>query len=249
MRCSGNLAAANFVLALACRSFEMGSCLHMCVIRGCGSGGPFLLSGGRHMDDEQAQGSQPARPARTRVLQRGFLEVGNRVVPVQIRNISAQGAMVSGLGSCRSGEAVILRREKTSAAGSIAWTAADTVGIVFADPLNEAEWLPRLATADHEPEHDGLGADGASSATADERTLLFKRISEEQQLIARLLEQVANRLSDDPFVVRRFSKELQALVETADVATSLSLVVNAADPVGEAWKVKIENLRRRLTRD
>lgn len=66
---------------------------------------------------------------------------GNPCV-VRIRNLSPQGALIEGLGLPAVGARVRLFRGPFSAPAQLVWHAHDRAGLLFATPLNVADWLP-----------------------------------------------------------------------------------------------------------
>lgn len=186
------------------------------------------------------------RPARTKVLQRAFLETSTEVVPVQLRNISSSGAMVVGQIRWQVGDDVILRREEASAKGIIAWICQKETGIKFAQPVIEATWLPNSTEIDNIPENQDLQS---QRECGDEKSSIYFRVSEELNVASRIIDMVTEKISRNPLILIQLSTEIQLLDNLRQVIIELAKVVGSDDVINQAWKVRVEELRRRLTRD
>ena len=97
--------------------------------------------------DQPAPGSK-RRSARTRVLLSATLEYPDRVLPVLLRNLSENGALVEAEGLVGSDCKCWLRRKELCVEGHVAWIDGNFAGIAFTDSLSpEAamEHVPRSA--------------------------------------------------------------------------------------------------------
>ena len=97
--------------------------------------------------DQPAPGSK-RRSARTKVLLSATLEYSDRVLPVLLRHLSENGALVEAEGLVDTDCKCRLRRKELCVEGHVAWIDGNFAGIAFTDSLSpEAamEHVPRLA--------------------------------------------------------------------------------------------------------
>jgi PilZ domain. len=91
------------------------------------------------MDESSA--SQNRRSTRSPVLLSAKVEVAGVEVPVILRNLSAQGALVEGAQLPPEGSATVFRRNELCIAGQIVWVEGRYAGIAFSRLLERAELL------------------------------------------------------------------------------------------------------------
>lgn len=97
--------------------------------------------------DEPAS-EQKRRSARAKVLLSATLEYPDRVLPVVLRNLSENGALIEAAGLVAGACECRLRRKDLCVEGHVAWTEGKLAGIAFTSPLiPEAvmEHVPRPA--------------------------------------------------------------------------------------------------------
>jgi hypothetical protein len=91
------------------------------------------------MDESSA--SQNRRSTRSPVLLSAKVEVGGAQVPVILRNLSAQGALVEGAQLPAEGATTVFRRNELCIAGQIVWVEGRYAGLAFIRKLERAELL------------------------------------------------------------------------------------------------------------
>jgi len=90
---------------------------------------------------DQSSASQNRRSTRSPVLLSAKVEVGGTEVPVILRNLSAEGALVEGAQLPPEGSATIFRRNELRVDGQIVWVEGRYAGIAFTRELERAELL------------------------------------------------------------------------------------------------------------
>ncbi|QIK77705.1 PilZ domain-containing protein [Sphingomonas piscis] len=69
------------------------------------------------------------------------IELGATSIPVKLRNLSEQGALIEGPRLPLEGSDVLFRRNELEVAGRIAWVSGKQAGIAFAAPLSTQDVL------------------------------------------------------------------------------------------------------------
>jgi len=107
--------------------------------------------------DESSQ-TQNRRTRRSNVLMAASLELSGTSLPVKLRNLSADGALVVGDKLPVEGASLIFRKGDLSVAGHVAWTKGRQAGISFTQKLNPEQLLrhvpapkPRVTPAFRRP--------------------------------------------------------------------------------------------------
>lgn len=115
-----------------------------------------LLSYPAAMD--QSSTPQNRKNRRSNVLMSASLELSGTSLPVKLRNLSAEGALVEGDKLPVEGAAVLFRKGDLSMPGAVAWVKGKQAGISFAQMLNPEQLLrhvpaprPRVAPAFRRP--------------------------------------------------------------------------------------------------
>lgn len=85
---------------------------------------------------DQSGTTQNRRSRRSHVLMAATIEVDGTLVPVKLRNLSSQGALVESETLPAVGTAVIFRKKELNLAGRVAWITGGRAGIAFADRLD-----------------------------------------------------------------------------------------------------------------
>lgn len=80
--------------------------------------------------DESAN-NQNRRTRRSHVLMAASIEVDGRTIPVKLRNLSPQGALVEGLELPVVESAVIFRKKELKLSGRVAWLVDGRAGVAF----------------------------------------------------------------------------------------------------------------------
>ena len=90
--------------------------------------------------DETSQ-SQNRKSRRSNVLMTASLELSGTSVPVKLRNLSADGALVQGDKLPVEGSSLLFRKGDLSMAGQVAWVKGRQAGISFEHKLNPDQLL------------------------------------------------------------------------------------------------------------
>jgi hypothetical protein len=90
---------------------------------------------------DQSSASQNRRSTRSPVLLSAKIAVAGAEVPVILRNLSAQGALVEGAQLPAEGTATTFRRNELCVEGQIVWIEGRYAGIAFTRKLERAELL------------------------------------------------------------------------------------------------------------
>jgi hypothetical protein len=85
--------------------------------------------------------TQNRRSRRSPVLLSAHLEVFGAEVPVILRNLSSQGALIEGAQLPREGAATTFRRNELTVSGTIVWVEGRYAGVAFDRALNREELL------------------------------------------------------------------------------------------------------------
>lgn len=90
--------------------------------------------------DESSQ-SQNRKTRRSNVLMSASLELSGTALPVKLRNLSADGALVESDKLPVEGASVLFRKGDLSMPGNVAWVNGRQAGISFAQKLNPEQLL------------------------------------------------------------------------------------------------------------
>jgi len=75
------------------------------------------------------------RTRRSQVLMTATLELSGSALPVKLRNLSVDGALIEGNGLPVEGSQVVFKRLELSVPGRIAWVTAKRAGVTFDEQL------------------------------------------------------------------------------------------------------------------
>lgn len=107
--------------------------------------------------DESSQ-TQNRKTRRSNVLMAASLELSGASIPVKLRNLSAEGALVEGDKLPVEGAAILFRKGDLGMSGTVAWVKGRQAGINFAQKLNPEQLLrhvpaprPRVAPSFRRP--------------------------------------------------------------------------------------------------
>ena len=107
---------------------------------------------------DQSNAPQNRKNRRSNVLMSASLELSGTSLPVKLRNLSAEGALVEGDKLPVEGSSVLFRKGDLSMPGQVAWVKGRQAGINFAQQLNPEQLLrhvpaprPRVAPAFRRP--------------------------------------------------------------------------------------------------
>ena len=95
--------------------------------------------------DESSQ-TQNRRARRSNVLMAAALELSGKSIPVKLRNLSAEGALVEGDGLPVEGSEIVFRRQDLSVAGRVVWVSSGRAGLSFNEPLAPETVLRHVPT-------------------------------------------------------------------------------------------------------
>ena len=90
---------------------------------------------------DQSSASQNRKNRRSNVLMSASLELSGTSLPVKLRNLSAEGALVEGDKLPVEGASLLFRKGDLSMAGTVAWVKGRQAGVKFAKRLNPDQLL------------------------------------------------------------------------------------------------------------
>lgn len=85
---------------------------------------------------DESSPTQNRRTRRSNVLLSASIELSGRSLPVKLRNLSSEGALIDGDDLPIEGAEVIFRKADLSLAGRIAWVEGKRAGLSFSKPLH-----------------------------------------------------------------------------------------------------------------
>ena len=119
---------------------------------------------------DQSNSPQNRKSRRSNVLMAASLELSGTSLPVKLRNLSSEGALVEGDKLPVEGAAVLFRKGELSVPGKVAWAKARRAGISFSQKL-EPEQVLRHVPAPRPRVHADFRRPGlkAKSLSEEER--------------------------------------------------------------------------------
>jgi len=90
---------------------------------------------------DQSGASQNRKTRRSNVLMSASLELSGTALPVKLRNLSAEGALVEGDKLPVEGAAILFRKGELSVAGTVAWVKGRQAGVSFSSNLDPDQLL------------------------------------------------------------------------------------------------------------
>ena len=96
---------------------------------------------------DQSNTSQNRKTRRSNVLMSASLELSGTSLPVKLRNLSAEGALVEGDKLPVEGAALLFRKGDLSVSGTIAWVKGRQAGVNFGQKLNPEQLLVAAASS------------------------------------------------------------------------------------------------------
>lgn len=94
------------------------------------------------MDESNAPGNRQSR--RSNVLLSATIEFGGASIPVKLRNLSEDGALIEGRNLPLEGSDLIFERNDLRVPGRIAWVNQLQAGIAFGEPLSTQDVLQNV---------------------------------------------------------------------------------------------------------
>ena len=95
---------------------------------------------------ETTSAPQNRRQRRSQVLMAASLEVSGTSLPVRLRNLSADGALVEGDDLPVEGSELLFRRRELGVAAKVIWVRANRAGLSFRKPLSPETVLRHIPT-------------------------------------------------------------------------------------------------------
>ena len=95
---------------------------------------------------DESSPTQNRKTRRSNVLMAASLELSGTSLPVKLRNLSAEGALVQGDKLPVEGASVLFRKGDLSMPGTIAWVKGRQAGVSFAQNLNPEQLLRHVPT-------------------------------------------------------------------------------------------------------
>ncbi|WP_283938148.1 PilZ domain-containing protein [Sphingomonas brevis] len=90
---------------------------------------------------DQSSASQNRKNRRSNVLMSASLELSGTSLPVKLRNLSSEGALVEGEKLPVEGASLLFRKGDLSVAGTIAWVKGRQAGVSFTQRLDPEQLL------------------------------------------------------------------------------------------------------------
>jgi hypothetical protein len=217
---------------------------------------------------EAEKGVEDRASPRTNLLLAANAEVGGRILPVRIRNLSETGAMLEGAGLPDAGMKLVLARGDLHVSAVVAWAAGGRRGVRFDGPTPVHEWTggtkPRPLDCTglrDQRKVDALQAEARSEATSGRalRELpvaapsavspdLDSRLAHELGYVQRLLENLGDELIKDLFLVQRHGQSLQSLDLVSQILGHVAAILQADDKAAVIEELGMEDLKARLKR-
>ncbi|HEU0309761.1 MAG TPA: PilZ domain-containing protein [Sphingomicrobium sp.] len=95
---------------------------------------------------DESSNSQNRKTRRSNVLMSASLELSGTSVPVKLRNLSAEGALVEADKLPIEGASVLFRKGDLSMPGRVAWVNGRQAGVNFAQNLNPDQLMRHIPT-------------------------------------------------------------------------------------------------------
>ena len=93
---------------------------------------------------DQSNNPQNRKARRSNVLMSASLELSGTSLPVKLRNLSAEGALVEGDKLPVEGASIQFRKGDLSVAGNVAWVKGRQAGVAFAQNLKPDQLLRHI---------------------------------------------------------------------------------------------------------
>ena len=221
------------------------------------------------MGDIKAEGSAEDRASpRTNLLLAANAEVGGRILPVRIRNLSETGAMLEGAGLPDAGMKLVLARGDLHVSAVVAWAAGSRRGVRFDGPTPVHEWTGgakpkpldctglrdqrKVDALQAQARSDSVSGralrDSAETAPSPLSPDLDSRLAQELGYVQRLLENLGDELIADLFLVQRHGQSLQSLDLVSQILGHVAAILQAEDKAAVIEELGMEDLKSRLKR-
>lgn len=93
---------------------------------------------------DQSNNPQNRKTRRSNVLMSASLELSGTSLPVKLRNLSMDGALVEGDNLPVEGASILFRKGDLSMPGNVAWVKGGQAGVAFAQNLNPEQLLRHI---------------------------------------------------------------------------------------------------------
>lgn len=93
------------------------------------------------MDMDQSETTQNRKTRRSNVLMAASLELSGMALPVKLRNLSAEGALVEGDKLPVEGASILFRKGELSVPARVAWVKGKSAGVSFTVKLQPEQVL------------------------------------------------------------------------------------------------------------
>ena len=118
---------------------------------------------------DQSSSSQNRKNRRSNVLMSASLELSGTSVPVKLRNLSPEGALVESDRLPVEGASVLFRKGDLSMPGRVAWVNGRQAGVNFAQKLNPEQLMRHIPTPRPRVSPDFKRTGLKGTMTAEER--------------------------------------------------------------------------------
>ena len=93
---------------------------------------------------DQSSIDQNRRSRRSNVLLAASIETSGAAIPVKLRNLSTEGALIEGDSLPVEGSEVVFRRNELSVSGRVAWVHGKQAGVAFLRPIAQEDVLRNI---------------------------------------------------------------------------------------------------------
>lgn len=94
------------------------------------------------MDQKSITHNRQSR--RSNVLLAASIEVSGAAIPVKLRNLSTEGALIEGVGLPVEGSEVVFKRNDLSVSSRVAWVDENHAGVAFRKPIQQEDVLRNI---------------------------------------------------------------------------------------------------------
>ncbi|MBA2466136.1 MAG: PilZ domain-containing protein [Sphingomonas sp.] len=100
---------------------------------------------------DESMMTQNRRSRRSNVLLAASIEALGEVIPVKLRNLSTEGALIEGKNLPVEGSEVVFRRNELTVDSRIAWVLGNNAGVAFAGPIAREDVLRNIPAPRSQP--------------------------------------------------------------------------------------------------
>jgi hypothetical protein len=98
---------------------------------------------------DESMMTQNRRSRRSNVLLAATIEAFGNAIPVKLRNLSTEGALIEGKNLPLDGARVVFKRNELSVDSQIAWVSGDQAGVAFTRPIPSEDVLRNIPAPRH----------------------------------------------------------------------------------------------------